>query len=93
MHGTPLTLRNLSDRVAIVALILCGFASLGLWVSVPALGPLRGLALLDYLPRYFAAFALYLGAFLTLSRQRPHPRTPTLVLAFALLFRLPVLHH
>jgi hypothetical protein len=91
MHGVSLTLRNLSGKLAIAALIICGLASLALWASVPGLGPLRGLSLLDYLPRYFALFALYLAAFLIFSRTLPHPHTPKLIFLFALLFRLPLL--
>lgn len=83
------------NRAAIVALALCGLTSLAIWASVPALGPLRGLSLLDYLPRYFAAFALYLGAILIIFRALC-PRnlvswTSPLIFLFALLFRLPLL--
>ncbi len=75
----------------LLALALLGLASLAIWVSVPALAPLRGPSLLDYALRYFAAFALYLAALLILSLSSPLPRTPVLIFTFAILFRLPLL--
>ena len=90
-------------KTATAVLGICGLTSLALWASIPAVGPLRGLPLLAYLPRYFAAFAIYLGAIVILFRSLPHAsKTPgakqtghTLALViiwlFANLFRLPLL--
>jgi hypothetical protein len=86
------------NRPALAALTICGLAASVIWATVPALSPLRGLPLLDYLPRYFAVFALYLGAIVILFRLHTYTPTPAsrlpllaLIWLFALLFRLPLL--
>ncbi len=77
---------------SLAALTACGAASLLIWATIPGLRPHGGPTVPVYLARYFAAFALYLGAVIVIFRLRPGDHRPTLLLIwlFALLFRLPL---